>query len=141
MTYLGAPIVVEEEESANLVPVIVGAIVCAGMIVLLIAFLTRKNTTVYAATGKGNEYDKCGQLLLRVKNPELRIDKLKNTPEGAIAVEIDEKVARKLFGKNIAIRYFDRSMNHTVGTVNGPYWFKVDVGEAPTEANENEEDA
>ena len=141
VTYLGTPIVVEEEDPTNLVPVIVGAIACAGMLVLLIAFLPRKNTTVYAATGKGNEYDKCGRLLLRVKNPELRIDKLKNTPEGVIAVEVDEKVARKLFGKSIAIRYFDRSMNHTVGTVNGQYWFKVDVGAAPTDANENEEDA
>lgn len=141
VTYLGTPIVVEEEEPTDLIPVIVGAIACAGLLVLLIAFLPRKNTTVYAATGKGNEYDKCGRLLLRVKNPELRIDKLKNTPEGVIAVEVDEKVARKLFGKSIAIRYFDRSLNHTVGTVNGQYWFKIDVGAAPSDTDNNEEDA
>lgn len=141
VTYLGTPIVVEEEEPTDLIPVIVGAIACAGLIVLLIAFLPRKNTTVYAATGKGNEYDKCGRLLLRVKNPELRIDKLKNTPEGVIAVEVDEKAARKLFGKSIAIRYFDRSLNHTVGTVNGQYWFKIDVGAAPSDTDNNEEDA
>lgn len=141
VTYLGTPIVVEEEEPTDLIPIIVGAISCAGLLVLLIAFLPRKNTTVYAATGKGNEYDKCGRLLLRVKNPELRIDKLKNTPEGVIAVEVDEKVARKLFGKSIAIRYFDRSLNHTVGTVNGQYWFKIDVGAAPSDTDNNEEDA
>lgn len=140
VTYFGTPIVVEDEEM-DLLPVIMGVIACAGALLLLICLLPRKNTTVYAATGKGNEYDKCGRLLLRVKNPELRIDKLKNTPEGVIAVEVDEKVARKLFGKSIAIRYFDRSLNHTVGTVNGQYWFKIDVGAAPSDTDNNEEDA
>lgn len=95
---------------------------------------------VNAATGKGNEYDKCGRLLLRVKKPELHIDQLKNPPEGVLAIEVDEKVARKLFGKSIAIRYFDRTTNHTVGAVNGQYWFKVDVGAAPADTENYEED-
>ena len=45
-----------------------------------------------------------------------------------IAIEVDEAIARKLFGQTISIRYFDEIFSHTVGTVNGPYWFKVDVG-------------
>lgn len=130
-TYLGTPIVVEE--GMDLLPVIVGIVTCAGAILLLICLLPRKNTTVYAATGKGNEYDKCGRLRMKMKNPELRIDRLKEVPEGMIAIEVDEKVARKLFGQNITIHYYDRNFSHTVGTVNGPYWFKVDVGTAPND--------
>ena len=132
VTYLGTPIVIEEE-GMDILPVIVGIVACAGAILLLVCLLPRKNTTVYAATGKGNEYDKCGRLHLKVKNPDLRIDRLKEVPEGVIAIEVEEKVARKLFGQNIAIHYYDRNFAHTVGTVNGPYWFKVDVGTAPTD--------
>ena len=95
--------------------------------------MPRKNTTVYEATGRGNEYSKCGTLSLNVKRPVLRIDRLDTVPEGRIAVEIDEKAARKLFGRTISILYFDSSFSHTVGTVNGPYWFKLDVGAAPAE--------
>ena len=98
--------------------------------------LLRKNCTVYAATRKGNEYEKCGRLLLRAKRPELRIDSLKNMPEGVIAIEIDEAIAKKLFGRTINIRYFSETFNHTVGTVNGAYWFKVDVGSAPDDEEE-----
>lgn len=101
--------------------------------------LTRKNCTVYAATGKGNEYDKCGRLLIRPKRPELRIDRLKNIPEGVIAIEVDEPAARKLFGQTISIHYFSETFTHTVGTVNGAYWFKVDVGTAPDDDDVEEE--
>lgn len=132
VTYLGTPLG-HEGGGMVILPVIMGMIVCAGAILLLVCFLLRKNTTVYAATGKGNEYDKCGRLRMKVKNPELRIDRLKEVPEGVIAIEVDEKVARKLFGQNIAIHYYDRNFSHTVGTVNGPYWFKVDVGTAPND--------
>lgn len=140
VTYLGTPISEEDSGFIALLPVIIGTLACAGLAVLLIVYLPRKNTTVYAATGKGNEYDKCGRLLLRVKKPELHIDQLKNPPEGVLAIEVDEKAARKLFGKSITIRYFDRTMNHTIGAVNGQYWFKVDVGAAPADTDNNEED-
>jgi len=106
---------------------------------LLIVLLTRKNTTVYESTGKGNEYDKCGRFRLRTRDPELRIDRLKDVPEGVIAIEVDESIAKKLFGKNIAVRYFDNTFHHTVGTANGQYWFKVDVGSQPDDSEDNEE--
>ena len=32
-------------------------------------------------------------------------------------------------------------MTHTVGTINGPYWFKMGVGEAPVEDAEPKEEA
>ena len=140
VTYLGTPVLVEEEPSLVL-PIAGLIILTAAGTLLLIALLTRKNTTVYESTGKGNEYDKCGRLLLRTRNPELRIDRLKNVPEGVIAIEVDEKAARKLFGKKINLRYFDQTFDHTVGTVNGPYWFKVDVGTAPAEENADHEEA
>jgi len=130
VTYIGTPIV--EETDMTMVAVIAGSALILLAILLLILSLLRKNTTVYASTGKGTEYDKCGKLKLKVKDPELRIDRLKNVPEGVIAIEVDEKVAKKLFGKNIGIRYYDQIFSHTVGTVNGPYWFKVDVGAAPS---------
>lgn len=140
VTYLGTAIVVEPEgPSPQILAVgMLGAILLAAAILLLISMLLRKNCTVYAATGKGNEYEKCGRLLLRAKRPELRIDSLKHVPEGVIAVEVDERIARKLFGHTISIRYFSETFNHTVGTVNGPYWFKVDVGSAPVEEEEEQ---
>lgn len=55
-----------------------------------------------------------------------------------IAVEVDERVARKLFGKKISIRYYNAIFEHTVGEVNGPYWFKVDVGSSSDEPLEEE---
>ena len=139
VTYLGTTIVVEEEEPDMTLPIAAFAIVTAAGILLLIVCLTRKNTTVYESTGKGNEYDKCGRFRLRTRDPELRIDRLKDVPEGIIAIEVDESVAKKLFGKNIAIRYFDNTFHHTVGTVNGQYWFKVDVGSQPDDSEGNEE--
>ncbi len=122
-----------------LLAIVAGALLAAVGIVLLILMLTRKNCTVYAATGKGNEYDKCGRLLIRPKRPELRIDRLKNIPEGVIAIEVDEPAARKLFGQTISIHYFSETFTHTVGTVNGAYWFKVDVGTAPDDDDVEEE--
>ena len=123
------------------VPIAAMIVLTAAGAVLLIALFTRKNTTVYEATGKGNEYDKCGRLLLRSRDPELRIDRLKNVPEGIIAIEVDERTAKKLFGKKIKLRYFNQMFDHTVGTVSGPYWFKVDVGTAPAEAKADQEEA
>ena len=140
VTYLGTPIVVEEEETISpIIPILLIVTIITGGAVLLFALLLRKNTTVYAATGNGNEYDKCGCLRLKVKTPELRIDSLKNVPEGVIAIEVNEKTAKKLFGKRIGVRYYDTIKSHTVGTVSGPYWFKMDVGAAPVELNEEAE--
>lgn len=141
VTYLGTAIEVEPEGMpvSMLLAIVAGALLAAVGIVLLILMLTRKNCTVYAATGKGNEYDKCGRLLIRPKRPELRIDRLKNIPEGVIAIEVDEPAARKLFGQTISIHYFSETFTHTVGTVNGAYWFKVDVGTAPDDDDVEEE--
>lgn len=140
VTYIGTVIVVEPEGTSPqiLAISILGAVLLAAAVVLLISALMRKNCTVYAATGKGNEYEKCGRLLLRAKHPELRIDSLKKVPEGVIAIEVDEAIARKLFGQTISIRYFSETFKHTVGTVNGSYWFKVDVGSAPDEEEEEQ---
>lgn len=106
---------------------------------LFFSLSRRKNTTVYKATGKGNEYEKCGRLHLSAKDPELRIDHLKEIPEGVIAVELDQAIAKKLFGQTIAIRCFDNTVEHTVGEVNGPYWFKTDIGTQEGESNLEEE--
>lgn len=142
VTYLGTEIVpVEEEPTFNgsivVIPVIGGTILLATL--LLLGLLLRKNTTVYKATGKGNEYEKCGRLRLKTKDPELRIDRLKDIPEGMIAVEVDQAVAKKLFGQTIAIHCYDNTVEHTVGTVNGQYWFKVDIGTQEGEPDTEEE--
>lgn len=131
----------EEEPTFNgsivVIPVIGGTILLATL--LLLGLLLRKNTTVYKATGKGNEYEKCGRLRLKTKDPELRIDRLKDIPEGMIAVEVDQAVAKKLFGQTIAIHCYDNTVEHTVGTVNGQYWFKVDIGTQEGEPDTEEE--
>lgn len=144
VTYIGTPILVEEPEAEISAPMAIGgliviAVLCGGVLFLILRF--RKNTTVYKSTGEDNEYDKCGKLSLKVRNPELRIDHLKDVPSGMIAIEVDEGAAKKLFGKKISVRYYDRIMTHTVGTVNGPYWFKLDVGEAPEADAEPKEEA
>lgn len=144
VTYIGTPVLVEEPDTEISAPMAIGgliviAVLCGGVLFLILQF--RKNTTVYKSTGEDNEYDKCGKLSLKVRNPELRIDHLKDVPSGVIAIEVDEGVAKKLFGKKISVRYYDRIMTHTVGTVNGPYWFKMDVGEAPVEDAEPKEEA
>lgn len=144
VTYIGTPILVEEPDTEISAPMAIGgliviAVLCGGVLFLILRF--RKNTTVYKSTGEDNEYDKCGKLSLKIRNPELRIDHLKDVPSGVIAIEVDEGVAKKLFGKKISVRYYDRIMTHTVGTVNGPYWFKMDVGEAPVEDAEPKEEA
>ena len=138
VTYLGKEIVteepveepVEEEAKPNILMIVAGILVLVLVGLLLYYLLARKNTTVYEATGRGNEYSKCGQLSLNVRRPELKIDRLKTVPEGMIAVEIEEKTAKQLFGRNISIRYYDATLTHTVGTANGAYWFKVDLNEA-----------
>lgn len=144
VTYIGTPVLVEEPDTEISAPMAIGgliviAVLCGGVLFLILRF--RKNTTVYKSTGEDNEYDKCGKLSLKVRNPELRIDHLKDVPSGVIAIEVDEGVAKRLFGKKISVRYYDRIMAHTVGTVNGPYWFKMDVGEAPVEDAEPKEEA
>ena len=144
VTYIGTPVLLEEPDTEISAPMAIGgliviAVLCGGVLFLILRF--RKNTTVYKSTGEDNEYDKCGKLSLKVRNPELRIDHLKDVPSGVIAIEVDEGVAKKLFGKKISVRYYDRIMTHTVGTVNGPYWFKMDVGEAPVEDAEPKEEA
>lgn len=144
VTYIGTPVLVEEPDTEISAPMAIGgliviAVLCGGVLFLILRF--RKNTTVYKSTGEDNEYDKCGKLSLKVRNPELRIDHLKDVPSGVIAIEVDEGVAKKLFGKKISVHYYDRIMTHTVGTINGPYWFKMDVGEAPVEDAEPKEEA
>lgn len=144
VTYIGTPILPAESGFTLTAPAVCSgllaiAVLCGVVLFLLLRF--RNNTTVYKSTGDGNEYDKCGSLLLKVRNPELRIDHLKDVPSGMIAIEVAEGTAKKLFGKKISVRYYDRIMTHTVGTVNGPYWFKLDVGEPAEQDAENEEEA
>ena len=142
VTYLGT-----RTAPAKAEPTFKGVILMISMIggtalmaaLLFFSLSRRKNTTVYKATGKGNEYEKCGRLHLSVKDPELRIDHLKEIPEGVIAVELDQAIAKKLFGQTIAIRCFDNTVEHTVGEVNGPYWFKTDIGTQEGESNLEEE--
>lgn len=142
VTYLGTEITPMEEwpsfgGAIVVIPVIGGIILFVAL--LLLATMLRKNTTVYKATGKGNEYEKCGRLRLKTKDPELRVDRLKEIPEGMIAVEIDEAVAKKLFGQTITIHCYDNTVEHTVGTVNGQYWFKVDIGTQVGESDSKED--
>lgn len=136
VTYLGTP--VAGERAFEITPNTVVYAICGFAILLallLISLLLRKNTTVYEATEKENEYRKCGRIFLHARDPEMRMDKLKKVPEGVVAVEVDEKTARKLFGKNIQIHYYDQNYTHTMGRANGPYWFTIDLGNAtaPTE--------
>lgn len=142
VTYLGTKIEPTKAEptfkgAALVISIIGGTALLAAL--LFLGLTLRKNTTVYKATGKGNEYEKCGQLHLKAKNPELRIDRLKDIPEGVIAIEVDQAVAKKLFGQTIAIRCYDNTVEHTVGEVNGSYWFKVDIGSQEGESNYEEE--
>lgn len=142
VTYLGTKIEPTKAEPTFKGAVLVISIIGGTALLAALLFLgltLRKNTTVYKATGKGNEYEKCGRLHLKVKNPELRIDRLKDIPEGVIAIEVDQAVAKKLFGQAIAIRCYDNTVEHTVGEVNGSYWFKVDIGSQEGESNYEEE--
>ena len=59
------------------------------------------------------------------------------TPE--IAAHLHQAVAKKLFGQTIAIHCYDNTVEHTVGTVNGQYWFKVDIGTQEGEPDTEEE--
>lgn len=52
---------------------------------------------------------------------------------------MDQAVAKKLFGQTIAIHCYDNTVEHTVGTVNGQYWFKVDIGTQEGEPDTEEE--
>lgn len=142
VTYLGTKIEPTKAEPTFKGAVLVISIIGGTALLAALLFLgltLRKNTTVYKATGKGNEYEKCGRLHLKAKNPELRIDRLKDIPEGVIAIEVDQAVAKKLFGQTIAIRCYDNTVGHTVGEVNGSYWFKVDIGSQEDESNYEEE--
>ena len=142
VTYLGTKIEPTKAEPTFKGAVLVISIIGGTALLAALLFLgltLRKNTTVYKATGKGNEYEKCGRLHLKAKNPELRIDRLKDIPEGVIAIEVDQAVAKKLFGQTIAIRCYDNTVEHTVGEVNGSYWFKVDIGSQEGESNYEEE--
>lgn len=142
VTYLGTKIEPTKAEPSFKGAVLVISIIGGTALLAALLFLgltLRKNTTVYKATGKGNEYEKCGRLHLKAKNPELRIDRLKDIPEGVIAIEVDQAVAKKLFGQTIAIRCYDNTVEHTVGEVNGSYWFKVDIGSQEGESNYEEE--
>lgn len=142
VTYLGTkiaaaePVVreLEPEPQRSVLPLVFGLLILLSALGgLFFYLLTRKNITVYKATGNGNEYDKCGTLSLSVRRPELRIDRLRNVPEGMIAVEVEERTARSLFGKNISVLYYGKTLTHTVGAVNGPYWFTMDLGSAPVQ--------
>lgn len=142
VTYLGTKIEPTKAEPTFKGAVLVISIMGGTALLAALLFLgltLRKNTTVYKATGKGNEYEKCGRLHLKAKNPELRIDRLKDIPEGVIAIEVDQAVAKKLFGQTIAIHCYDNTVEHTVGTVNGQYWFKVDIGTQEGEPDTEEE--
>lgn len=76
VTYLGTKIEPTKAEptfkgAVLVISIIGGTALLAALLFLGLTF--RKNTTVYKATGKGNEYEKCGRLHLKVKNPELRM--------------------------------------------------------------------
>lgn len=101
---------------------------CLAIALLLFFTLFRKNTTVYGTQDESAGYEKCGRIRLSVKKPDLKLDRLKNAPEGNhLAIEVDEKTARKLFGKVISLHLYDREYQHTVGEVSGDYWFKLAV--------------
>lgn len=130
VTYLGTAIEVPEEPAIVTTPMIVAAVVMiVGASLLLFCFFTSNNTTVYQSTGNGNEYDRCGRLRIKAKNPILNLDKLKEVPNGMIAVEIDAGMARKLFGKTISVVKQDQTFKHVIDKADGQYWFKLYVGD------------
>lgn len=111
-------------------PAALAGIFAACLAIALLLFFTvfRKNTTVYGTQDESAGYEKCGRIRLSVKKPDLKLDRLKNAPEGNhLAIEVDEKTARKLFGKVISLHLYDREYQHTVGEVSGDYWFKLAV--------------
>ncbi len=125
-------------------PVALAGIIAAVISVALLLFfaLNRKNVTVYGSRDDSAEYEKCGNLHLSIKKPELNLNRLKSVPEGNLAVEVDEKAARKLFGKAIILHHFDHEYKHTVGEVNGQYWFKVLLeSKAADSKSENQEES
>lgn len=120
-----------KEPGPSPLPYILAGFVIISAGLLLYVLLLRKNTTVYEATGNGDEYDRIGSLRLDPKKPDFRIDRFKKIPEGRVAVEIDGPTARKLFGKTLSIRHFNQTIQHTVGAANASsYWFKLNLAPA-----------
>lgn len=120
-----------------------GMIAMAIAVALLLFFvLNRKNVTVYDSKDDSAEYEKCGMLRLSIKAPDLDLNRLKNVPEGNLAVEVDEKTARKLFGKAIILHHFGHEYKHTVGEVNGQYWFKMTLEDHAVDSkSDNQEES
>ena len=139
-TYLGTEIQNGFLDGEGMLPVAIFAAIAALLLILLLLYslILRTNTTVYHETENDGEYEKCGKLRIRMKEPKLKLDRLKNVPDGMIAVEIDAPAARKLFGKTIDILKNDATFKHTVGRAEGAYWFKLDVS-VPVEPETKEE--
>lgn len=139
VSYLGTP--VESGVFHGIDPLLFPGIGLFALLLLLFVLLKRSNTTVYASTGNGNEYKKCGRVHLRRKDPVIRLEKLKEVPRGMIAVEVEERIARRLFGRNITVRRYGSDFAHTVGAVHGPYWFTMDLNADDELETETEVDA
>ena len=150
VVFLGSKIALEASNSffsgiaAN--PAALAGILAACLAIALLLFFTlfRKNTTVYGTHDESAGYEKCGRVRLSIKKPDLKLDRLKNAPEGNhLAIEVDEKTARKLFGKVITLHLYDREYQHTVGEASGDYWFKLAVEDdaADSKSNSQEESA
>jgi pilus assembly protein CpaB len=100
-------------------------------IALLALILLRKNTTVYRATGNGNEFANCGRIYMNPAQALIQIDRVKAITGGVVAFEINDKTAPKLFGRTIRVSFHGQTFEHEVGEIKGSYWFKIDVGYAP----------
>ena len=125
VTYLGTP--AKSGAFSGVSPVSVSVAALLFLLLLSFAVLKRSNTTVYASTGYGNEYIKCGRAHLSGRKPVIRLEKFREVPRGTVAVEVEQHTARKLSGKNITVRRYQNEYTHTVDAVSGPYWFTLDV--------------
>lgn len=112
---------------------IAGALIVVLGAALLLLTVMRKNTTVYKATGNGNEYTKCGRIYLNPRDPIILADRVRSITGGPVAFEIDGKIASKFLNRTIRITYHGQTFEHIVGEIKGSYWFKTDVGYAPKE--------
>jgi len=96
-------------------------------------FLHRKNVYVYIPGDRPRDYKLMAKFRVEANRPEVDITSLEPYPEGVVAVEIKQPLAKKLLGQNFTVHHRTADYTYTVLQDRPGDWHEFDPSEEKEE--------
>ena len=95
--------------------------------VLIILILRQKNVLVYVPGDKPKEYRLVGKYRASARIPRIDIGNINPRPDGIVAVEIKQSLAKKLLGRDFTVRCGNREYTYRVRRDQPSDWHEYNI--------------